>query len=67
MVCRKSKIVCIGFQSTNNHLNTNTILTGNPVRRGISNGIRSNAKSSFNLDPDKKPFFYLEVVKDLPI
>jgi len=53
----KAKIVCVGFQSTNNHLNTNTILTGNPVRKGISNGIRSDAKSSFNLDPNKKTIF----------
>ena len=53
----KAKIVCVGFQSTNNHLNTNTIITGNPVRKGISNGIRSDAKSSFNLDPNKKTIF----------
>jgi len=53
----KAKIVCVGFKSTNNHLNTNTVLTGNPVRKGIANGIRSNAKSSFNLEPNKKTIF----------
>ena len=50
----KSKTVCVGFQATINHLNTNTILTGNPVRKGISNGKKSDSESIFNLNPNKK-------------
>ena len=54
---KRAEIVCVGFQSTKKHLNTNTVLTGNPVRRGITNGIRSDAKTSFNLRPNKKTVF----------
>jgi len=53
----QSKSICVAFDEINQHLNQNTILTGNPVRKGIADGIKNNAGKEFNLDPKNKTVF----------
>jgi UDP-N-acetylglucosamine--N-acetylmuramyl-(pentapeptide) pyrophosphoryl-undecaprenol N-acetylglucosamine transferase len=53
----KAKTICIAFKEANNYLESETILTGNPVRQGIEKGLRENAKKEFNLNPDELTIF----------
>ena len=53
----KARKICVAFQDAENQLNTNTILTGNPVRQGIMDGNKLKAVKEFRLDPEKKTVF----------
>ena len=53
----KSKCICIAFDAAKNELNSNSILTGNPIRANIQNGDRKKGGLFFDLNPDKKTIF----------
>ena len=53
----KARKICVAFIDAENELNNSTILTGNPVRKGIMVGNKSKAIKEFKLDPKKKTVF----------
>lgn len=53
----KAKAICVAFSEANEHLGTETILTGNPVRQGISSGLRENGLKEYNFDSKAKTIF----------
>ena len=53
----KAKTICIAFKEANDYLERETVLTGNPIRQGIENGLRENAEKEFNLNPDHQTIF----------
>ena len=53
----KAKTICIAFKEANDYLERETVLTGNPIRQGIENGLRENAEKEFNLNPDHQAIF----------
>ncbi|MBC8215065.1 MAG: undecaprenyldiphospho-muramoylpentapeptide beta-N-acetylglucosaminyltransferase [Candidatus Marinimicrobia bacterium] len=53
----KAKTVCIAFEEAKKYLNRDCDLTGNPIRKGIQNGDRLKAFSTFNLNPEKRTVF----------
>ena len=54
---QRAEKVCIAFQDTDKVLNKNTYLTGNPVRKNITNGIVEEGLSEFNLSKKHKVIF----------
>ena len=53
----KAHSVCIAFDEAKNYLKGNCIVTGNPTRKGILNGHRSDAAKTFNFKPGKDTVF----------
>ena len=53
----KSDATCIAFEEANKYLKNETILTGNPVRKGIANGSKIEASKKFNLSLKSKTIF----------
>ncbi len=53
----KSDATCIAFEEANEYLKRETILTGNPVRKGIANGSKIEASKKFNLSLKNKTIF----------
>ena len=51
-----AKKICIAFKEPRLEFNSNTVLTGNPVRKGIGNGKKSNGLKEFNFS-DKPTIF----------
>jgi len=58
MFHEKAQLTFLAFPEAQQFLQTeNTIVTGNPTRKGIQNGDRNQAAQHFKLDPDKKTVF----------
>ena len=53
----KAQKICVAFDEPLETLGTNTILTGNPVRKAISKGNRNNGIKKFNFNKNKKTIF----------
>ena len=53
----EAKQICIAFEAAKDELNSNTILTGNPIRTNIQNGDRKKSGLLFDLNPDQKTIF----------
>jgi len=53
----RSRAICVAFEEANEYLNQETVLTGNPVRQGIADGIKKDAGKEFNLDPENRTIF----------
>ena len=53
----KAKAICVAFNEANNHIEQDTILTGNPVRQGITEGDPHAAIQEYNFDPNAKTIF----------
>lgn len=53
----KANTICVAFNEANDHIEADTILTGNPVRQGIDNGDRLAGIKEYNFDPDAKTIF----------
>ena len=51
---QKAKSICVGFSETNEHLEFETNLTGNPVRHGIDNGNRENGIKEYRFEKDHR-------------
>ena len=54
---QKAKAVCVAFSEANNHLEKETILTGNPVRKGIAEGDKNNGINEFKMAKDHLTIF----------
>ena len=57
LYAEKAHSVCIAFDEAKNYLKGNCIVTGNPTRKGILNGHRSDAAKTFNFKPEKDTVF----------
>ncbi|NQV37871.1 MAG: undecaprenyldiphospho-muramoylpentapeptide beta-N-acetylglucosaminyltransferase [Candidatus Marinimicrobia bacterium] len=57
MFAERAEKVCLGFETTTNLLNTNTVFTGNPVRYSQPEGNRILAAETFNLNPNMPTVF----------
>ena len=57
LYAEKAHSVCIAFDEAKNYLKGNCIVTGNPTRKGILNGHRSDAAKTFNFNPEKDTVF----------
>ncbi|MCK4301651.1 MAG: undecaprenyldiphospho-muramoylpentapeptide beta-N-acetylglucosaminyltransferase [candidate division Zixibacteria bacterium] len=57
----RAKRIYLGFEQARNHLKTQAkvIVTGNPVRRSVTGGERSEGLSVFGLDPGRKTILVL--------
>ena len=53
----KAKKICVAFDEPGKTLDSNTVLTGNPVRNGIGDGNRRNGLREFNLKKDRQTIF----------
>ena len=53
----KAQAVCIAFDEAKNYLKGHCILTGNPTRKSILNGHRTDAAKTFNFSPEKDTVF----------
>ncbi|MFL2983552.1 MAG: UDP-N-acetylglucosamine--N-acetylmuramyl-(pentapeptide) pyrophosphoryl-undecaprenol N-acetylglucosamine transferase [Candidatus Neomarinimicrobiota bacterium] len=53
----KAQKICIAFDESQRILGKNTILTGNPVRKGISQGNRNDGIKKFNFNKKRKTIF----------
>jgi len=53
----KANAICVAFNEANDHIEKNTILTGNPVRLGINQGDRMAGIKAYNFDPSSKTIF----------
>ena len=53
----KAQVVCIAFDEAKNYLKGHCIVTGNPTRKSILNGHRSDAAKTFNFSPGKDTVF----------
>jgi UDP-N-acetylglucosamine--N-acetylmuramyl-(pentapeptide) pyrophosphoryl-undecaprenol N-acetylglucosamine transferase len=53
----KAKRICIAFEAAKDELNSNTFLTGNPIRTNIQNGDKVKGSLLFDLSPDQKTIF----------
>jgi UDP-N-acetylglucosamine--N-acetylmuramyl-(pentapeptide) pyrophosphoryl-undecaprenol N-acetylglucosamine transferase len=53
----KAERICIAFDESQNVFNSNTVLTGNPVRKGIEKGDRNNGIKEFSLKKNNKTIF----------
>ena len=53
----KAKTICVAFNDANTHLEFDTVLTGNPVRQGISDGNPQRGLKEFKLAEDHKTIF----------
>jgi UDP-N-acetylglucosamine--N-acetylmuramyl-(pentapeptide) pyrophosphoryl-undecaprenol N-acetylglucosamine transferase len=60
-LARQADRIYLGFEKAKEYLNTNckVMVTGNPVRRSILNGDRSEAVKCFNLSPGKTTILVL--------
>ncbi len=58
---KKAKRIYLGFEDAGRYLptNANIVITGNPVRREISHGLKQKAIEQFKLDPSKKTILIL--------
>ena len=54
---QKAKTICVAFNEANDHLEKETILTGNPVRQGIADGDRTNGMNEFKMEKDHQTIF----------
>ena len=57
LYAEKAHSVCIAFDEAKNYLKGNCIVIGNPTRKGILNGHRSDAAKTFNFKPGKDTVF----------
>ena len=57
LFANKANKICIAFKEPNWALGNNTIITGNPVRKGIGDGNKKNGFHEFRLKEDKKTIF----------
>ena len=53
----KAQATCVAFNEASDHLKSNTIFTGNPVRRDIDNGDQIQGAKEFNLAQDINTIF----------
>ncbi|MBL7013252.1 MAG: undecaprenyldiphospho-muramoylpentapeptide beta-N-acetylglucosaminyltransferase [Candidatus Marinimicrobia bacterium] len=54
---KKAKAICVAFQDSVDLLKADSVITGNPVRAGISDGNKESALKTFSLQEDKKTVF----------
>jgi UDP-N-acetylglucosamine--N-acetylmuramyl-(pentapeptide) pyrophosphoryl-undecaprenol N-acetylglucosamine transferase len=55
ILARKAKTICVAFQGMEKHFPAQkTVLTGNPIRKGLKTIPKSEAAAIFGLDPNKK-------------
>ncbi len=54
---KKADFICTAFVEANKFLKSKTILTGNPIRKGIEFGINTNALKSFKFNKNLKTIF----------
>jgi len=57
MFADKAEKICVAFDEPNKSLESNTVLTGNPVRIGIGDGNAKNGFKEFNLKDNNKTIF----------
>ena len=57
MFAKKAEKICVAFDEPNKSLESNTVLTGNPVRIGIGNGNTDNGLKEFNFKNINKTIF----------
>ena len=57
LFANKANKICIAFEEPNRALGNNTIITGNPVRKGIGDGNKKNGFHEFRLKEGKKTIF----------
>ena len=57
LFANKANKICIAFEEPNRTLGDNTVITGNPVRKGISEGNKSNGFHRFRLKEKNKTIF----------
>jgi len=57
MFAKKAEKICVAFDEPNKSLESNTVLTGNPVRIGIENGNPNNGFKKFNFKSIDKTIF----------
>ena len=57
LFAKKARKVCIAFSESEKRLKCNTVLTGNPVRNGISNGNKKVGLKNFGFEDNKKTIF----------
>ena len=57
MFAEKAKKICVAFDEPDKSLESNTVLTGNPVRIGIGDGNEKNGFKEFNLKNNNKTIF----------
>ena len=53
----KAKTICVAFNEANDAINSETILTGNPVRKDITEGHREDGIKEYNFDEKSKTLF----------
>ena len=53
----KAEKICVAFNESENSLDTKTVLTGNPIRKGIEDGNRIKGLKQFNFKENKKTIF----------
>ena len=53
----KAKRICVAFNNSKKENDKKTVLTGNPVRKGIENGNRNRALKNFRFKENKKIIF----------
>ena len=54
---QKAKAICVAFSEANDHLEHETILTGNPIRQGIADGSRNQGIKEYNFQHDHQTIF----------
>ena len=57
LFAKKANKVCVAFEEPNYTLGDNTVITGNPVRKGIGEGNKKNGFHEFNLKEKNKTIF----------
>ena len=57
LFAKKATKICIAFEEPNNTLGDNTVITGNPVRKGIGEGNKKNGFYEFKLKDQSKTIF----------
>ena len=63
LFANKANKICIAFEEPDNALGDNTVVTGNPVRKGIGDGNKRMDFMNSGLKKKIKQFSYLVVVK----
>ena len=53
----KAKRICVGFNESEKNLDSKTVLTGNPIRKGIENGNRIKGLKKFSFKENNKTIF----------
>ena len=54
---KKANKICVAFNEVTKYLDSNTVVTGNPVRQGISNGNKAKGIQEFRLKNNQKTIF----------